>query len=374
MVASIYRGTRYEPSHHGLLNGRLLRQPPAPTSSPDGEYWGASAAGVEMRGGFYDNDELRTYSRLAKRGGQAVRDELGIDDDDEVNDFVNKHSQPQQGRLFSPKEGAGAGTRARAQAVDALHDQDERYMPTGSDGQAALGRTRETLTDSLAYSRMSDELLQALGGRTSFTNDLAARHRGDYMASTGDIRLRPNVSGDTVIHEMGHRADWRSHAAEGYNGSRRVDRPYSSTSTHLNANPRAEGIADGFVDRYTGRASEVGRQGYRGYEGWAPEDHAVYTAVRGHFAATGDNSVESSDRYNRYGEDSAALMHRLTSTSPHARAALEQAGPGMVAQADGMSRRYLGSRQVGHQLSMQFEGVPHQPVYDIPESHKPSAT
>jgi hypothetical protein len=42
----------------------------------------------------------------------------------------------------------------------------------------------------------------------------------------------------------------------------------------------------------------------------------------------------------------------------------------MVAQADGAARRYLGQREVGHQLSMQFEGVPHKAVYDIPDSHR----
>lgn len=329
-----------------------------------------------MRGGFYDNEELSMYSRIAKRGGQAARDELGIDDDDEVEDFLNRHTRPQQGRLFPPKVGTGSEVLPRLQAVDDLNDQHEQYMPAGSDGQMALSRMRQTLTDSLAYSRMPGELIRALGGRTSFTNDLSERHAGDYNPSTGDIRLRPNASGATVIHEMGHRADWRSHNAEGFNGRLRADRPFtpSSTITRQVANPRAEAIADGFVDRFSGRDSDVDRQGYRGYSRWTSEDHAVYTAVRGHFAATGDNSTNSSDLHGRYGEDEAALMHRLVSTSPHARAALEQAGPRMVAQADGMARRFLGSREVGHQLSMQFEGVPHRPVYDIPESHKLSAT
>lgn len=236
---------------------------------------------------------------------------------------------------------------------------------------------------ALAYSRIPRELLTQLHGKTSIVPSLhydknIKNDNGIYHPTTGEITQRavshPDYLGvsvasnsDTALHETGHRADFRSLDSEGAMSIARRKKLTDVGGTH--PNPRAEGIADGFVDRYgtqedrsrVGEFHHFKNTGYSTSNSDWQEDMraaAVYAASRAHFTHTGENPT---------GEDYDEYLHKMLNISPHAVAALQQTGLEDVAKE--AAERYKGTRVSGRQLSL-FGPSHEYDLYDIPDSHK----
>ena len=215
---------------------------------------------------------------------------------------------------------------------------------------------------------------------------------GWYTTSSGVISLADNGTRThdpfTLIHELGHRADYRSHLAEG------LSSPAPRVPALTHPNPRLEGIADGFYDRYSARHVGTGNfshitntggytTGYRGHtkEGrtWSDSDRAIYAAARAHFAETGENPTVPSKAPDGVSvlNNTDEYLHMMQRTSPHARKALmendhltETHGP-LWSAAQNASRRYLADRKVGTQLSL-IPGM-EKDIYDDPYADGVSA-
>ena len=453
----------------GLLNGRLLQQEPVPRfERPEGEFWdlrdprGEHPGSIRMAGGTYDFDELARYGSIAAKGMDHVRNEMGYDDA-EAQDFIKRHGSPQQGRLFDPEVGRG-GQDDHAARESALSEHTVGWLPSRSSmdrfdqmpqgvekfqlqGQLR-GKAQGQAMAGMYESRMSNDLLKALGGRTWVSEDLEGHREnvggfyrpGFGRMTDGEISLRaqptPGTNQDdfrtgvlpgVLRHEMGHRADYRSMNAEANDTAEASRAAYIGLG---HPNPRAEGIADGFDDRYnpdgpptSGRITDPPRpEGsgpsfkhfahtgysteYPGFKGeYSGSAAAVYAASRAHFQMTGENPT---------GGSATEYLHKMMMTSPHAVRALRQLG--LKQHGASAVDRYRSMRQVGTQMSMfseftatdqagtkrHLEYTPHpaltgenpwgkkpdpkntprpgetrryesmdKPVYDIPDDHKP---
>ena len=170
---------------------------------------------------------------------------------------------------------------------------------------------------------------------------------------------------------MGHRAHFRVEQEEG------TGRDLASSRLQ-GADPRLEGIADAFDDRYSGVSHPDFRHHTYRNEGYSTQhwqeqggtraardrNAAIYTATRAHFAKTGEVvPIGLSHSHDEY-------LDRLVSTSPHAVKALRQTGlKHVAAQA---VERYRNTRFAGFQHELPFRGTPANAgkiVYDIPETH-----
>jgi len=347
--------------HPGL--DRMLRRPPtlpsgAASAIRPGEHMPLSDGGLHLDGGRYDADELALYGPIAKRGTQSAFDNGIVETEEEAQRFVQRHGQPTQGVLF-PNYGEDTGERVAAAdrhphsvTADMTRHSREQYSDFHEKGGRAL---RQAITGS----RMPNELIGALGGRTTLSWTPGSEGGGSYHPESGAITLHTiakpgtdpadpgfGVSRDTTLHELGHRADWRAHRTEGS-----WDRTTAMGSMR-NPEPRSEGVADGFADRYAATQypnfeHHSGLQQGYGTQSryWQTDtDRAVYSASRAHTSATGELANA---------ETPTALLHKLMSTSPHAVRALRQNG---LKQAGAEAYdAYRESRKAGKQLSMLSE-------------------
>jgi len=295
--------------------------------------------GVYVTGaGYYD-----TAEELAQ-GTQIARDE------NDTSDPLLHHAQ---GRLFDAEKHEAANRqklgRARFEALD-----------------PAAGEIRNR---ALQSSTIPTSHLQDRPGR--MWTDVQTHNTGGPWQGSGTagwylgpatpekpdtIAIDPASShgtDTTFIHEAGH----RRHLG---------DRPsYSDYLTHprvSNPDPLKEGVADAYVDRYGGYDNRQvrpmredieagGGQKFTSYQftgyssdpeaakrhGWSRDDRALYAAVRGHAAETGEQplyvprggDVREQKGIADYGGGNAtvdATLHHLLSTSPHAAQALRQTG------------------------------------------------
>lgn len=350
----------FNPDHHGLINGRVLRQPP---TGPFG----------------FPNEKI----------------------DSEVPGQMKLFDEPE---VFEPREKAINGHMFFVRP-----DKAQRKAQGNYPDEWFIDKQNNTLFDS----RMPNDLIKAVSGDTSVGAKLidangGPKYSGIYQPHTGDIVVRNSYKDKVLLHELGHRADWRSMDAEGYrkgesgeDTSARWRRPVAGGSSSLftnnetpDADPRSEGIADGFYDRYGDRQSENETlsdlaQDYEylgdrhssystNYQNWSPLGRAVYGSARAHFQQTGENPPAKN--VNEY-------MFQMMATSPHARNALrdhrslvpakdagsftvpehpsqQEYSPELLNAASDAAERYIGSRKVGTQLSL--FGDSDTDVHDIP--------
>jgi hypothetical protein len=373
----------------GLLNGRLLRQPPRSANGNPfaGKYMNTENGGIQTEGGVYDKDEFEQHTAVASKGLKHIQNENDLDGDDEdeaneAKDYQRRFTSPLQGMLFDPSE-------SREDREDALR---QHYVSTYAHGDQTHdyhSDTEDEVHHQINRSNMPNELVKALGGLTSVKRGGPEPMGGWYSGYIpgGPITLKSDRTGigvnhDTTIHELGHRADFRSHNAEGgMEGRHSIAVPPT-----VSANPRLEGIADGFMDRYSnarmrpflnayapqthGEWSHLSNSGYSvGFDGtletptrnnntWNDEERAVYGAARAHFGKTGENPTIPGMEGVTVKQNSDEYLHMMLRTSPHARQALmahndytDTHGP-LWNAASRASRWYLGTRKVGTQLSM----------------------
>jgi len=263
----------YIESHAGLLNGRLFGIDPRKSARKD-------------------DDQLTLFDAdaLANEGRERASDKFSAD--------VNTATRDHKGEPLSPKR----------------HDHATRM-------------NMQTVSASLHRSHLPEELITSLEGPVTAVprSDRNIGTGGAYSRSFGtiDIVARPDqtlVGGHhnsyVLLHELGHRADFRAADAE-----KPVQRSVPEhvdlrnvEAVHLNdpfaPHPRVEGFADGFADRH----SEYGKtpSGYEDF--WkSPRDNAIYTATRAHTVNTGERVT---------GNSAGEYMYRMLATSPHAREAL----------------------------------------------------
>jgi hypothetical protein len=328
---------------------------------------------MRTEGGVYDEEEFNYHAGIAAKGPKNSLNEGVVDTEEEAKDYHLRFASPLQGMLFDPSE----LDKGRDAAV-AQHTVKGTGFVANKDNESVVRR-------ELEESAMPTDLIKSLAGETTVQGggpgpepgkDASGWYSG--YAEGGPITVKtgadskPNYG--TLIHEMGHRADFRSYGAEG------PDSKHEPTVPALpHPNPRLEGIADGFVDRYLTRKAGQGdyahiaddNRGYTiNYDGsnqfghkWTDAHRAVYAASRAHFAETGENPTVPGIEGFDVKENTPEYLHMMTRTSPHARQALMQHnyqtnyhGPLWDAAAQA-SRNYLSTRKVGTQLGMFDEVV-----------------
>ena len=407
----------------GLLNGRLLQQAPLPyhdkIPTPKGY-------------GLYHD----SYPEDADKGFELVTPE-GEDKGWLGHDEIGSHP-PLQGTLFSSDQFRDSqyfpsGRRWEALASHTVFREGSR--PTDTD--EARGEVEAPVMRAMKESSMPSELIKALRGTTqvSVAPSLVRGGRGYYLPGeeSGPITVsgkprRPSifhddegieVSSKLVRHELGHRADYRSHLAERLPYGDTDDgwpehgaNALKITTSRKNPDPRVEGVADGFADRYIPQKEKIWNQSndhteserdlikqaakdgadlgdrpvgefshyqstfgyssaprYVGAVGgeatwvdrynWPAADRALYTAIRSHFSKTGENptadaSVSKSDS-SSFSDPDRSLLAKLSMTSPHAVQALEDNSTkynDLNAESKYARDAYTMSRKVGTQFSL----------------------
>lgn len=354
----------------------LMRRPTTFRDRSEG-YMEAPNGGMYINGSGYDADEVAMYTRIAAGGVQKIQNELGYDLE-EAEDHHKRWGQPLQGMLFDP---TGIGESHEERRAAAQHHSVMLKRP----GQDATEDEYQSLTvkAQMMKSRMPADLIRGLAGETTVLADPnfgTKRFDGWYSPKPGGpvtVRLNPDKpipSQETLIHELGHRADFRSHGDDSDANIDYIDDVVAVPITTY-PNPRLEGIADGFTDRYLGVQFDdmtddvfrhITRTGYStAYSGpvnvfdrWNDRDRAIYAASRAHFSETGENPTAGSP---------SEYLHMMLRTSPHARRALmennqavswpEGSHGSLWGEAKRSSDEYLASRKVGTQLSMLKELV-----------------
>lgn len=217
----------------------------------------------------------------------------------------------------------------------------------------------ESMHGIISGSKLPNDLISLLSGRTT-VKPLSGRN-GEYYPDDGTININEEDDESTLLHEMGHRADNRLMALERPDHYER-NNPNSTGAAF--PNPREEGIAEGFADRYLRNGAHRGSSLYTsgpsaGWElNWSPADRAVFAASKEHFANTGEvMHAYNTDEY----------LHMMRNRSPHAIKAWKKAG--LEEEANMSADRYLMKRKVGTQLSL-FGPSDEYDIYDIPESHR----
>lgn len=268
-----------------------------------------------------------------------------------TKDVINSLNKPLQGS-FLPRN-----------SEEELRDREKAL-----DKHTVINGTTEdnnTLRKYLGTSGIPTHLLKELGGEVQIKEEEEMGARGIYYPSTGKIGVDHRVldpKSSTIMHELGHRGDYNSILRK------HADLGESATfGRSLSANPRSEGIADGFRDRFFhGNPDQFGRFKTTGYsssrrkDGWNDESRAIYSVSRAHFSQTGENVVQSNNNENEY-------MHKMLNTSPHAVKALEQND--LIEVGNHMSEAYKQTRKVGTQMSL-LDPSHEYDIYDIPESHR----
>jgi hypothetical protein len=325
--------------------------------------------GVQTEGGWYDKDEFEQHADVASKGIEHIKNTMGVDDAD-AKDHQRRFASPLQGMLFDPSESY----------EDRDHAVQHHYVSTYAHGDKTHDydpSTEESVQNQIRWSAMPTELVKSLGGLTSVQRGGPGDLLGWYQSHVpgGPITARVDSAHDlpspnTTLHELGHRADFRSYNAEGTD----KDRAAPTVPPLVHPNPRLEGIADGFVDRYGKRNKDDEwshlNSGYGlGFPGradsplrhqthWHDQDRAVYGAARAHFDKTGENPTIPGMEGVTVKQNDDEYLHMMQRTSPHARQALmahnqltNTHGP-LWNAASQASSRYLSTRKVGTQLSM----------------------
>ena len=345
----------------GLVNGRLLHQ--RPTHLEDHPLKGKYLIGA-------DGDLLLESGRYAPG---------------EMDQGFESSSSPLQGMLFMPPDEQRHGPST-----------DYRVYRASAGGPVEDSEASDRVHRNLINSDMPSGLIKALRGQVLI--DLPqGGYAGSYTKRSGLVTVSQSKSSpwpsphdsSTLIHELGHRADYRSHLAEGGE----VDAaPRVPAQTH--PNPRTEGIADGFDDRYSSRRVGTGdfshvtdtggyttrfsgqtTGGIRNH--WSDSERAIYAAARAHFSETGENpTIEGKDGVV-VKNNTDEYLHMMQRISPHARKALMENnyhtdihGP-LWDTAQQASRLYLSNRKIGTQLSL-LSGMDRD-LYDDPYANGVSA-
>lgn len=156
-----------------------------------------------------------------------------------------------------------------------------------------------------------------------------------------------------LTHELGHSFDYHTLSEKNIRYAKRT------------ADPRAEGVADGFMDRHSlhpeGFKHQTESSYGKGFGSWSAVDKAIYHGTRAHMAATGENVAFDDTGKEKKG----AFLHKLTNLGPHAGEAIKLAGLESVARPH--INRWKRTRRTGTQLS--FFGDADYDTYDIPDSH-----
>lgn len=358
---------------HGLKAGEVL---------PDGNGGGYTS------GGKYSKDEMETFLSLAqeskKKGRQAIFDRGIADDDEGADSFIKEFGGGVlQGVLFS-NEKHDAGSDVDGVREDRSHAAASRtWVRNLNTNITDRSELKDKIVRGMTGSRMPNALMKGLYGDMIVESDEELRKKGMggfYSPRSGDITVRSNTNGSgvrvntgTILHELGHRADYRSHGSE--NEPSRENLPRVGDAY---PNPREEGIADGFRERYqrsyVDDDTSFGQYEYSGYSthykgnpekgrtDWTEDrrNAAIYAAARAHFSRTGENPTVESGDMDEY-------LHKMVNTSPHAVKALRETGLKDVGAKSFDSYRKL--RKVGTQMSL-LDPSHEYDIYDIPESHR----
>jgi hypothetical protein len=353
----------------GLVNGRLLRQ--RPTHLEDhplkGKYLIGADGDLLLESGRYAPGEMDQGFDVSIIG--SARHRL----------FRESTSSPLQGMLFMPPDEQRHGPST-----------DYRVYRASAGGPVEDSEASDKVHRNLLGSDMPSGLIKALRGQVNIDSPQGG-YAGLYTPQSGLVTVsQQNGSGNrsVLIHELGHRADYRSHLAEG-----EVDAaPRVPAQTH--PNPRLEGIADGFDDRYSSRRVGTGDFSHvtdtGGYttrfigqttggirNRWSDSERAIYAAARAHFSETGENpTIEGKDGVV-VKNNTDEYLHMMQRISPHARKALmennddtDTHGP-LWNTAQQASRLYLSNRKIGTQLSL-LPGMDRD-LYDDPYANGVSA-
>lgn len=187
---------------------------------------------------------------------------------------------------------------------------------------------------------------------------------------TGHNRVGSNPYGfpRVMLHELGHKLDYRMHDVEARSGWGDVFKLHVNTrpdaSGEWEPDPRTEGVADAISFRYRSlrdggylrkdvregdfsHISDYGNYASSHYlrrtplhgggpeDKFSPLDRAVYIATRAHAEKTGEIFHIKPNDAGQYDEKGKfEYLHRLVSTSPHAAAALTQHRSGVSGELD----------------------------------------
>lgn len=342
MKISRRNGTEKEIEHPGLVNGRVLRQNPL------------HLVDHPLAGGYVEHDDGKIGLEQGTYTPSKAK-EFGLLD------------TPLQGVLFD--SGSEQFSPRRRQLAEQHH-----VVVSGSPYTFPSESEKGALQNRLIHSDMPSELIDSLKGLTVLERarnpanpDWAGWYNYDKDTVHVHLRGKEPIPANTVIHELGHRADFRSHLA--------MDDESLAVPPFVQPNPRLEGIADAFPDRYLHRRTDMptsthisdtgystqydGLVGTKGRQ-WTDTERAIYAAARAHFTNTGENPTIPGVINHVVKDNSDEYLHMMQRTSPHARKALMQLAPqiqdsptsSLWGVASAASRRYLSDRKVGTQLSM----------------------
>lgn len=299
---------------------------------------------------------------------------------------------PLQGVLFAPSQFDDPRRRQLAEQHDLMLSGSPYTFPSTSQ--------KDDFQQRLMWTDMPSGLIDSLKGLTVIEGEGSNRpnNAGWYNPDNDSVHVHlPRGAGlagsdtfaDTLLHELGHRADFRFHL-DGLGGDSPTVPPL------VYPNPRLEGIADGFADRYLRRrtgttSTHISDSGYSTqYDGivgtlgrkerqWTDLERAIYASARAHFTNTGENptvpGLVDSGPASIVKDNSDEYLHMMQRTSPHVRRALMQLDIPSTSGTDhptplwnlasAASSRYLEGRRIGTQLSLLKE-VGNRELYDDP--------
>jgi len=239
----------------------------------------------------------------------------------------------------------------------------------------------EIIHKTLETSSIPTNLISKLSGpietQGELENGTGSFNSEDNLIYVGGLDVgTPGQIQDTVLHELGHRLDYTQNGSN--SGSRFVDTKTAKEDQwfrnyrNRNADPRAEGFADGFMEHHSGVPEPDHLEGYgkrstinlrnpdntpdpsyrfsqrgdfdsvfRGVaikrkrnhsmdhkHGWDEGEQLIYHATRAHAAATGGRiPVDQRLPHEKHSDvDAGEHLHKLVSLSPHVEPALRHLG------------------------------------------------
>lgn len=224
---------------------------------------------------------------------------------------------------------------------------------------------------ALMGTKMPSTMLSKLSDvHTSFTPVDNPRWAGEYFpqGNTVAYNTKQNVMNDDFsmwnTHELGHAMDHKTTGGkhvEFLSEERRAPKDGGMWSP----DPRLEGVADGFMDRYstgtTGFKHQTSSSYGKGVSSWSPAETAVYHATRAHTARTGEHIASDYSGEHPEGE----FLHKLSGRGSHVMEALKNSGLGDIARQE--MDKWKSTTKTGTQLSL--FGDTDYDTYYTPVSH-----
>jgi len=255
---------------------------------------------------------------------------------------------------------------ARVEAV-------KKFSVTSYDPDLPQAEAEKRTHEALLSTKMPSTMLSKAATNISYTpaKDYP-QWSGEYFPEGDTVAFNTKSHHDVfddelpiwATHELGHKVD-NKHRSTTDIDFLAANRPEKRSVNFPTPDPRLEGVADGFMDRYAGNNVGFGHQTSTSYgkyaKDWTPAEQAIYHASRAHTAVTGQSIAL--DKPGEHPE--GTFLHKLSAQSPQVGKALKETGFGDVAQQE--IDKFKSTRKVGTQLS--FFGDADYDVYDFPDSH-----